>query len=171
MKTISKLFALVLLMFSGATLNAQQYKFGHIESQSIIIEMPEYAAAGDSLNKMRMKYSETAESIQVEINRKYNDLLEKQNTLDSLILESMFTELQGMQENLENFNNQANQKLRNLEAALLEDVVEKLQTAIDAVGKEMDLLYIFDVSGRNPVYVSDKSVDVGSNVKEKLGIQ
>ena len=133
--------------------------------------MPEYTAAGDSLNQVKVKYDEQAEKMQVEINRKYNDLLVQQNTLDSLILESMFAEVQSMQERLQNFQNQANQKLRTLEGALLEKVMGKLQDAVDAVGKEMDLIYVFDVSARNPIYTSDKSIDIGPMVKEKLGIQ
>lgn len=171
MKTISKLLLAVAFIFSGAVLNAQQYKFGHIESQRIIILMPEYTKAGDSLNNVKMKYDLQAERMQVEVNRKYNELLENQNTLDSLILESMFAEVQDLQQRLQNFQTQANQKLRNLEGALLEDVMGKLEVAITEVAKELDLIYVFDTSGRNPIYTSDRSVDVGPMVKEKLGIQ
>ncbi len=171
MKKIAKLTLILVFLTSAVMVNAQSYKFGHIESQRIVLQMPEYTAAGDSLNKVKIKYDEQAEKMQVEVNRKYNDLLEQQNSLDSLILESMFAEVQSMQERLQNFQAQANQKLRTLEGALLEKVMGKLQTAVNQVGKEMDLIYVFDVSARNPIYTSDKSIDIGPMVKEKLGIQ
>ncbi len=57
--------------------------------------------------------------MQVEVNKKYNDLVEQQNKLDSLILESMYSELQSMQERLQSFQAQANQKLQALQANLL----------------------------------------------------
>jgi len=151
--------------------SGQSYKFGHIESQRIVVLMPEYTLASDSLNSVKAKYDETAEKMQVEINKKYNELVEQQNELDSLILESMFTEVQSMQERLQNFQVQANQKLRTLEGNLLQSVMDKLDLAIAEIAKELDLIYVFDMSSRNPVYASDKSIDVGPMVKEKLGIQ
>lgn len=171
MKMLAKSLFLFGFLFAISSVNAQQYKFGHIESQRIIILMPEYTEAGDSLNNVRMRYDEQAEKLQVEINRKYNDLLEQQDKLDSLILESMFAEVQSMQERLQTFQAQANQKLRTLEGNLLESVMGKLENAITEVAMELDLLYVFDLSGRNPIYASDKSMDVGPMVKEKLGIE
>jgi outer membrane protein len=168
-RIVNVLLVLVLLTFSSNAFS-QQYKFGHVESQRIVILMPEYTKASDSLNTVKSRYDEQAERMQVEINRKYNELVEQQSELDSLILESMFTEVQSMQERLQNFQVQANQKLRTLEGNLLQSVMDKLDEAIGEVAKELDLIYVFDVSARNPVYASDKSIDVGPMVKEKLGI-
>ncbi len=49
--------------------------------------------------------------------------------------------------------------------------MDKLEVAIAGVAKQMDLIYVFDISGRNPIYTSDKSIDIGPMVKEKLGIK
>ncbi|MCK4921951.1 MAG: OmpH family outer membrane protein [Bacteroidales bacterium] len=164
------LFSLTLLT-AGIALNAQNLKFGHIESQRIVIQMPEYTNAGDSLNVVKGQYDLQLERMQVEINRKYNELVENQNSLDSLILESMFAEYQSMGERLQNFQGQVQTKLRNLEASLLEEVMAKLENAIKAVAEEMDLIYVFDISARNPIYASEKSLDIGPMVKEKLGVE
>jgi len=164
------LFSIALLS-SGIALNAQSYKFGHIESQKIIVQMPEYIKAGDSLNVVKTKYDLQLERMQVEINKKYNELVENQNKLDSLILESMFAEYQSMGERLQNFQGQVQTKLRNLEGVLLEGVMAKLEKSIKAVAVELDLIYVFDTSSRNPIYASPKSVDIAPMVKEKLGIQ
>ncbi len=169
-RLVNALFILGFLL-STTVVGAQNYKFGHISAQDIVVLMPEYQKAADSLNRVKTKYDQQAEKIQVEINKKYNDLVENQGKLDSLILESMYSELQSMQERLQTFQTNANQKLRTLEGNLLETVMGKLEKAIAAVAKQNDLIYVFDVSGRNPIYTSDKSIDVGPMVKEKLGIQ
>ena len=169
-KIFFALFGLVLLT-AGTTVNAQNFKFGHIESQRLVVLMPEYINAGDSLNTVKTQYDVQIEKMQVEVNRKYNELIENQNTLDSLILESMFAEYQSMGERLQNFQTQVQSKLRNLEGALLEDVMGKLEEAIKQVATELDLIYVFDISARNPIYTSDKSIDIAPMVKEKLGIQ
>ena len=96
-KIVNLLLVLGFLTFTSVSFG-QDYKFGHVESQRIIVLMPEYAEASDSLQAVRTKYDQQAERMQVEINRKYNELVEQQNELDSLILESMFTEVQSMQE-------------------------------------------------------------------------
>ncbi len=171
MKRVVNLLLVLIFLTSTAVAFGQNYKFGHIESQKVVVLMPEYTEASDSLNAVRTKYDQQAERMQVEINRKYNELVEQQNELDSLILESMFSEVQSMQERLQNFQNQATQKLRTLEGNLLQTVMNKLDLAIAEVAEEMDLIYVFDVSARNPVYASDQSIDVGPMVKEKLGIQ
>jgi outer membrane protein len=171
MKKIAKLLLLGTFLMFSAVVFAQDYKFGHIESQRVIVLMPEYKEASDSLQLVRTRYDEQAERMQVEVNRKYNELVEQQNELDSLILESMFADVQSMQERLQNFQMQAGQKLRTLEANLLQSVMDKLDAAVSEVAKEMELIYVFDVSQRNPIYASDKSIDVAPMVKEKLGIQ
>lgn len=171
MKNLLNLLMVVVLMSMSSFTFGQQYKFGHIQSQQIVVLMPEYAKASDSLNVSKTRYDEQAERMQVEINRKYNELVENQNVLDSLILESMFAEVQSMQERLQNFQVQANQKLRTLEGNLLQLVMNKMDVAVAEVAKELDLLYVFDLSARNPIYASDKSIDIGPMVKEKLGIQ
>lgn len=168
-RVITVLLTVFFLALTSGTF-AQTLKFGHIESQTIVVIMPEYQQASDSLNSVRMKYDEQAEKMQVEINKKYNNLLEQQNVLDSLILESMFTEVQSMQERLQNFQSQAAQKLRTLEGNLLQSVMAKLDEAVAEVAKELDLIYVFDVSARNPIYRSEKSIDIAPMVKEKMGI-
>jgi len=47
----------------------------------------------------------------------------------------------------------------------------KVQKAIDEVGQEQGLIYIFDISTQVVVYHSDKSIDCAPLVKAKLGAQ
>jgi len=164
------IFALLcsFFLFPAFNLTAQNYKFGHIETQKVIVLMPEYKQAGDSLNAVREKYQVQAERMQVDINKKYNELLEE---TDSIIAETLYSEFQNMQERSQNFQTQVQQKLRSLEGSLLEGVMVVLQDAVDEVAEELDLIYVFDISGRNPIYASDKSIDIAPMVKEKLGIQ
>jgi outer membrane protein len=168
MKRILTILLIAAACFPGVALKAQNYKFGHIETQGIIILMPEYKKAGDSLNVVREKYELQAEKMQVDINKKYNELLEEK---DTIIQETLYSEFQNMQERSQNFQATVTQKLRSLEGSLLQDVMAVLTKAIDEVAGELDLIYVFDISGRNPIYTSDKSIDIGPMVKEKMGIQ
>ena len=57
------------------------------------------------------------------------------------------------------------------EQQLLQPIIEKVQKAIDTVGEENGLIYIFDVSSQVVLYHSDKSIDAAPLVKAKMGIK
>jgi outer membrane protein len=156
---------------SGITLHAQEYKFGHVNSQELLVVMPEYQQAIDSLTKVRERYGLTEEQLTVEINRKYNDLMEQQSTLDSLILQIRFSELQDLQGRLQEFQQSASQKLRALEGTLTGKIMDKMEKAVSDVAVELDLIYVFDIAAGNPIYASAKSINIVPMVKDKLGLK
>ncbi|MCB9014094.1 MAG: OmpH family outer membrane protein [Bacteroidales bacterium] len=168
MKKFYVLCLLIIIAFSGAFVNAQNLKFGHLNMQNVLVLMPEYNTSLDSLKKMNDKYSKQEEVLQVEFNRKYNDLTANQANMDSLILQSKISELQSMQQNLEAFQQLASDKLQKLQADLLANIMKKLEATVKQIGQELDLIYVFDVSGKNPIYASEKSIDITPMVKEKL---
>ncbi len=168
MKKFYVLCLLITIAFSGAFVNAQNLKFGHVNMQNVLVVMPEYKVALDSLKKMNDKYAGQEEILQVEFNKKYADLTEKQAGMDSLILQSKISELQSMQQNLEAFQQLAGEKLQKLQSDLLAGIMKKLEATVTEIGRELDLIYVFDVSGKNPIYTSDKSIDIYPMVKDKL---
>ena len=168
MKKFYVLCLLIIIAFSEAFVNAQNLKFGHLNMQSVLVAMPEYTSALDSLRKINEKYALQEETLQVEFNKKYNDLTENQMGMDSLILQSKIAELQSMQQNLENFQQLASEKLQKLQNDLLAGIMKKLEGVVKEIGQELDLIYVFDMSSKNPIYASDKSIDIYPMVKDKL---
>ncbi len=171
MKKIILPFVLAGILFTSFVVEAQTLKFGHVNSQEILVLMPEYKQAIDSLTSVRSRYALQEEKLQVEINRKYNDLIEQQNELDSLILESRFSEFQDLQNRLQEFQASAGQRLRTLEGTLIESIMGKLRLAISTVAIELDLTYVFDIASGNPIYTSDNSINLIPMVKDKLGLK
>ncbi len=168
MKKSLILLTFLAVMMPFSVLSAQNHKFGHLNSQTVIVLMPEYKKALDSLQKTNEKYSSQEKALQEEIQRKYSDLMEKQNTLETLILQSRYSELQNMQANLEQFQQLASEKLQKLQTDLLNSVINKLNDTVKKIAVELDLTYVFDTSSRNPMYASEKSIDIAPMVKEKL---
>jgi outer membrane protein len=168
MKKFLLLVIAVAFIMPAIVLNAQNLKFGHISMQTVIVQMPEYKRSLDSLQKMNDKYAAQEKQLQTEMQQKYSDLMANQKTMDTLIQQSRYAELQTMQTNLEQFQQMANEKLQKLQGELLNGVVQKLTDVIKQVAKEMDLIYVFDTSNRNPVYTSEKSIDILPMVKEKI---
>lgn len=168
MKKISLIIGVLVIT---AALNAQNLKFGHISSDMLLTAMPEYDSAQAQVQDLRQQYDLEIERIQVEINKKIEEFNQTEATMSDLIKEAKASEIQEMQVRLQNFAQTAQQDLQQKSMTFIQPVMDKARGAIDEVSKELDLLYVFDMSQGNPIYASDKSIDLLPLVKTKLGLQ
>ena len=168
MKKISLIIGVLVIT---AALNAQNLKFGHISSDMLLTAMPEYDSAQAQVQDLRQQYDLEIERIQVEINKKIEDFNQTEATMSDLIKEAKASEIQEMQVRLQNFAQTAQQDLQQKSMTFIQPVMDKARGAIEEVSKELELLYVFDMSQGNPIYASDKSIDLLPLVKTKLGLQ
>ena len=157
------------ILCMALAVNAQ--KFGHITSEQLLQAMPEYDTAQMQVQELRQEYDLEIERIQVEINKKIEEFNQTEATLSDLIKEAKASEIQEMQVRLQNFAQTAQQDLQQQSMVMIQPVMDKARKAIDEVAKENGLLYVFDLSQGNPVYVSEESMDMLMPVKAKLGLQ
>ena len=149
---------------------AQNLKFGHIDSQKLLELMPQRDSASKVLAKEYKDMEGILQDMQVEFNKKYQYYMEKQDSLGALAKKAKEEELQQLQERIQNYQQTAQQDLQKKEAQLMKPIMDKAKKAIEEVSKENGFLYVFDISGGLLLYYSDKSVDITSLVKKKLGI-
>ena len=81
------------------------------------------------------------------------------------------TEIQDLQQRIQNYQVTAQQQLQQKQNELLKPVFDKAEKAIEEVAKENGLLYVFDIGTKVVLYKSSQSMDVLPLVKAKLGIQ
>lgn len=164
----SILFALAILL--SASSFAQGLKFGHINSQELLQQLPDRAAAQSEIEVYAQKLETQQKSMETELNTKYEEYLSQRDSYTELIKATKEKELQQIQQQITTFNQVAMQDLQQKEADLIKPIIDKVQKAIDEVGKENGFTYIFDLSNRTVVYHSQESVDIAPLVKKKLGI-
>ena len=136
-----KKIALLVVLFA-LPLGAMAQKFAHMNSQEVIVVMPEYTKAQADLEAMSKKYSQEMERTQSEFNKKVQE-----------------------------FQQQAYQSMQKAQQDALAPIYKKLDDAIQAVGKAEGAIYIFDLARTPIAYVGAESVDVTSKVKTQLGIK
>lgn len=146
-------------------------KFGHITSEQILQDMPEYDSAQVELQELQQYYELELERIQVEINKKIEEFNNGEATMSNLIKEAKASEIQELQMRYQNFSQTAQQDLQQQSMVIIQPVMDKARTAINEVAKENGLIYVFDLSQGNPVYTSEESLDLMPLVRAKLGIQ
>ncbi len=170
MKKVVKFFLIVVILTGGITLNAQELKFGHIDSRELLLSMPESDSAQAKIQKLAGDYEQQMEEMQVELNKKYDNYLQNRETYTELIRQTKETDIQEMQQRIANFEQIAQQDLQSQQNEMMRPILEKANNAVKEVARENGFIYIFDTGSGNPVYWSDQSVDILPLVRTKLGL-
>ncbi len=174
MKKIVSVVAILMFLSSIAVnLSAQNHKFGHVDSQKILSTLPESKEAQKKLEAEGKAMQDQMEIMQVEYNNKVNDYLTNKKLPDGdpkkwsdLILQDKEKEIQSLGQRVQEFQQTAQQKIAEKKNELLKPILDKVDKAIKAVGKENKFLYIFEV--QQLLYFSNESIDVTDMVKAKL---
>jgi outer membrane protein len=161
-------FALMISMAAASSSVAQELKFGHLNVQQLISEMPEKQAADKELQSEAQKLQNQLQVMSQELDEKYKNYMAQRDSLSDLIRSTREKEIQDYDQRIQNFNRLAQQSLGQKEQELLQPILEKVEKAINAVGEEQGFIYIFDTSSQVILYNSDQSVDCAEMVKAKL---
>ena len=169
MRNLLKLFAVILLIGTTASINAQTLKFGHIDLQALVQVMPERATAETEGNKFQSEIEDVFNGMQKELQQKYAEFEQLGTEASEVKRNAKVTEIQDLQQRIDNYRNNAQQQIQQKNAELFQPIIEKAQKAVEEVAKEQGLIYVFDVNAM--IYKSNQSIDVLPLVKKKLGIE
>ena len=92
-------------------------------------------------------------------------------TMSNLVKQSKEKEILDLQSRIQQFQLNAEQEFEAKRAELLKPILDKIQNAINAVGKEKGYTYVIDLATGAAVYVGTDAVDATKDVKAKLGIK
>ncbi len=170
-----KVFVLLIAIVALNFANAQ--KFGFIDLEGIINNMPEYEKAKAQLEKEYRDVQNQLESLQVEYNKKLQELQENMQLPDGdtakwskAVLQLKQQELADLQQRIVSFQNTAQQTLQQRQVQLLKPVYNKVDSVVDVIAKQKG--YIFVVTKDNVYYINKSKVDdLTPEVKKALGIQ
>lgn len=171
MKNVLKIVMVASLVLISSMTFAQ--KFGHINLEDVVELMPERVKAEEEFNKELAGMEEQYATLRKEYETKMADYVTKRDSLTQLVRESKEEELNTLGQRIQSYQETAGQQLQQRQVDLMKPIYEKAQKAIQDVGKEKGLLYIFNVNeqlGGLILYRSNESVDVLPFVKQKLGL-
>lgn len=162
------------LMISGvasAQTTAPAYKFGHINTQELLAQLPERDSAEVKYTAFTKDLQEQVETLQVEFNKKQQTFDQKQATWTDAIKEAKYKELEDMYKRIQEFNQTASQEAQRKQSELMRPIVEKATKAIEKVAKANGFTYIFDITTANLAYYDkETSIDVLDLVLKELNI-
>lgn len=167
MKNALKLTLVVAMMLSCTTLFAQ--KFGRINSQEVMLAMPETTEMQNKLQAVARDWEENLELINVEFNNKLQEFQKNLNTLSDAARQIKEKDLNDLRQRGTEMQQMAQQDLAKQEQELMTPIIEKAQNAIQTVSKTNGFTAIFETASL--VYFDEATlIDITPLVKKELGI-
>jgi len=162
--------SILTLVFSLGIIQAQ--KIGHINSNELLIAMPERATIETEIQNHAKELETQLLAMQKELETKYQDFQAKEAMMTEAIRDDKIKELTGLEQRLKSFQENAQADLQKKEQSLTEPLITKAKNAIEDVGKENGYTYILD-SGIGFILYMDPTTaeDVMPLVKKKLGLE
>ena len=168
---MKKLFGiLVLSLIAVFAVQAQSAKFAHINTDEIIPLLPEYDSALVVLQNLNTELQNNLELLQVELNNKVDAYNKDVNNYSTAVKQVKEQELNDLNNRIQTYQTTAQQEMDDKQNELIQPMLNRIQNAIDAVGKENGFTYIFEFSYLRYINPST-SIDAMPLVKAKLGIQ
>ena len=171
MKKMFKVLFLGIALFVMSGVAQAQVKIAHVNTAEILDAMPDKAKAEKDLEKYYGELQSQLETMAKEYQAKMQDYEANQATRSNLVKQSKEKEIIDIQNRIQQFQANAEGEFEKKRAELLSPILEKIQNAINAVGKEKGYTYVLDLATGATVFVGDDAVDATKDVKGKLGIK
>ena len=169
MKIILK--SLMMVAVLGFTFSASAQKFGYINTQELISQVPSVKEANSNIETYRKQLQGKYENMIKSLQGKYATLEQKQQggDISPKQLETEALQLKEEEKKIAEFEQSSQQKIVQKSETLLKPLRDQIQKAIDEVASENGFDFIFDAS-LGVILYADKTTNVSDLVKTKLGL-
>lgn len=163
-----KIASILCFAFLLATVAVGQ-KFGHINSQMLLLESDEVKAADAQIETFQNQMLEKGKKMVANFETEYQQYMQEANskTLSPVQMQAKEAALQEKQQAIQKYEVEMQQKVGMKREELLQPIIERINTAIEAVGKEGSYTMIFDTASGAVLHALDTE-DVIDKVRAKL---
>ncbi len=168
---------LFLLLFCVVAVTAQAQetqKIGFADWNYIFNQLPEFKQIENELKTHGTQLENQLKAKGQELENKYKAYQAMPATTPDAIRADKERELQGMQESIQKFQQDAEVSLRNKQTALMDPVFKKVGKAIEDVAKENSYTFIINPqsmsNGEDILLYSDEKYNISNLVLTKLGV-
>ena len=165
---MKKILIFIMLL---APMSMLAQKFGYVNSGELIQLMPEFTKAQQKIQDLEKTYAAEFNGMRTELEKKGTEFEKlQQDSVPESILKRRYEELLQMEQRLQQFGQEVQQKLAMAEQEEMLAIQTKLREALDAVGRDGGYVCIYDLAGGMPYVSKTLCEDVTMKVRTKLGI-
>ena len=165
---MKKITFLALLSFLTLT-SIGQNKFGYIDSQELLLLMPERKTAETEVQNFAKSLESQLGSMTAEYQESVQEYQANEANYTDLVKQDKVAEITGLEQRIQAFQQNAQKSLQEKEQELLAPILSKAKNAIDEVAQEGGFTYIFDKSQGSILYAKE-SQNILDLVRKKLNI-
>jgi outer membrane protein len=164
-------FLLTIVLASNIfSAGAQKFKYGYINADKVLQEMPDIAEANKKLEDYIKPINEYILAKNEEYQKKLKEFNADKDKLSDFLRKEKENELTKMEVDLKQFQLNAQKQINQKKAMLYQKAIDKLKKAINEVAQENGYRLIIDNSKGILLYF-EKQDNVEALVKAKLGIK
>lgn len=169
-----KLFITALTLLVSLSINAQNFKLGYTNVEFILQNLPESKDIQTKLSTEKAQYDKLYQDKLAEAQKLYEDYQKNSASMSTVIKADKEKTLQNKQNELQELQQNAEGALSRKQQELIAPIMEKIQTAIDAVAKENAYTFVLNSDagyGTTPVIlVAPESDNITNLVFKKMGV-
>ena len=169
MKQLKTLLLAITLCIGAFSFTQAQSKVAHINTQELIVAMPEYKAAQTEIETLSKTYDTEFKGIAAEYQNTYKQYEAEAPTKTDEENQKRGVALQEKQQRIQQFQTDAAKDLQDKQAALMVPITEKAKAAILKVSRAQGFQYVLDSSPGGGVIMADGK-NLLDDVKKELGI-
>lgn len=167
---LKKILLLLAITVSMAA-SAQSLKVGLVDTNAIFGAMPEVADAQKKLQDTQSKYEAQYKLLGEELQKQLEELNNMKDDVPAAIRDNKVRAYQDNQQKLQQFEQQVMQDMQKQQMDLMAPITQKIQDAIQSVGKEGNYSLIQAMDPQLTFYYSNPIEDITPLVKTKLGLK
>ena len=161
MKRIITVLAIALISSTGIA-----QKLGHLNSQTIMLEMPDYESAKKELELFRTEKTKELEMYQKLFQESLQTYEQEKGTLTADARQRKESQLMEKQQKIEKIAYDAENEMQQKEQELLQQIMKKVSDAVKLVAQKNSYDYVFDLS--SVLYAGGENIE--ELVKNQLGL-
>jgi outer membrane protein len=170
MKKLFKVALIAVSMLFVGNFAKAQTKIGYINFQALITQMPEYKTIRSQVDIYQKQFIDQLTSMNNELQTKGQEFQKTSASMTDAVRSAKQSELQDIQKRMQDYQNDAQQKVDAKTNELSKPLIDKARAAVTEVAKEKGFTYVLD-SGQTTLIVSPEGDDMMAAVKAKLGLK
>ncbi len=163
--------ALILALVVASLQFATAQKFGHINSQQLLLELPQIKTADQQLTEYQKTLMTKGEQMLKNLEANYNAYVTEANggTLSQIQMQQKEGELAKEQQAIQAYELEVQNLLVAKREELYKPILDDVKAKVDKIGKDGGYTMIFDSSGGFLLHM-DNSEDLMTQVRSVLGL-
>ena len=163
----------LILVCIGLSFSAFGQRFGYVDSQYILENMPAYKAVQEEIEQQSDRWEKEIEVKQDAIEKKFEEYQAKRVLMNEQQKQKMQQEIQEMEQELAQYRSEKfgyDGELFTMREEKMKPIQERMLNAVESVSKNKRADFIFDKSSTAVVLYSNPQFDYTDEVLEALGI-